>query len=181
MTAPDLAALYREHGSLRAVARLAGVSERQVKKAARAAGITFGAADQKPRQFTVEQVMAALDEQGTLAGAARVLGCTKDTVRKYLTDNRSHRQPWHALRWEGHWRDDAACLTEDPDLFFPSGTTGDAVLVQNAKAKRVCAHCPVVDDCREWSLRTMQQYGVWGGLDENQRRRILADRQAVAS
>jgi hypothetical protein len=23
-----------------------------------------------------------------------------------------------------HWRDDAACLNLDPDLFFPIGTTG---------------------------------------------------------
>lgn len=180
MTAPDLAALYREHGSLRAVARLTGVSERQVKKAARAAGITFGAADQKPRQFTVEEVNAAYDKHGSLTGAARALGCNKDTIRKYLSEDRSHRTKWTALTREGYWRDDAACLDTDPDLFFPLGFGAKSV-AQAQEAKKVCSRCPVVDDCLEWSLRTSQEYGVWGGLDEAERRRMLAARLGVAS
>src|SRR5450756_1666654 len=44
------------------------------------------------------------------------------------------------------WRDRAACLGEDPELFFPIGSTGPA-LVQIEEAKAVCRRCEVVDSC----------------------------------
>ena len=44
------------------------------------------------------------------------------------------------------WRDKSACLTVDPELFFPVGNTGPA-LDQIEKAKQVCAQCPVVENC----------------------------------
>ena len=40
------------------------------------------------------------------------------------------------------WRHRAACLTEDPELFFPIGNTGPA-LMQIAEAKKVCRRCDV--------------------------------------
>ena len=42
------------------------------------------------------------------------------------------------------WRSQAACLTVDPELFFPVGNTGPAI-AQIAEAKMVCARCEVVD------------------------------------
>ena len=45
------------------------------------------------------------------------------------------------------WRHRAACLDEDPELFFPIGNTGPA-LQQIEDAKAVCRRCPVVDTCR---------------------------------
>ena len=44
------------------------------------------------------------------------------------------------------WRDKSACLTVDPELFFPVGNTGPA-LDQIEKAKQVCAGCPVRTEC----------------------------------
>jgi len=44
------------------------------------------------------------------------------------------------------WRDRAACLSEDPELFFPIGTTGPA-LIQTEEAKAVCRRCEVIEDC----------------------------------
>lgn len=67
------------------------------------------------------------------------------------------------------WRHKAACRDEDPELFFPIGDTGPA-LVQIAEAKRVCADCPVIDSCLQWSIETNQEAGVWGGLGEDERR-----------
>jgi WhiB family redox-sensing transcriptional regulator len=78
-----------------------------------------------------------------------------------------------------NWRDRAACRTEDPDLFFPVGTTGPALL-QIEEAKSVCRGCPVRDDCLEWALETGQDIGVWGGLTELERR-ALRRRRATAS
>jgi WhiB family redox-sensing transcriptional regulator len=75
------------------------------------------------------------------------------------------------------WRTDAICRDTDPDLFFPVGTTGQA-LVQIARAKEVCGECPVKNDCLEYALETNQDAGIWGGLDEEQRRAIR--RQSAA-
>ena len=43
-----------------------------------------------------------------------------------------------------YWRDRAACLDEDPELFFPIGNTGPAIL-QIEEAKAVCRRCEVID------------------------------------
>jgi WhiB family redox-sensing transcriptional regulator len=75
------------------------------------------------------------------------------------------------------WRSQAICRDTDPDLFFPIGTTGQA-LVQIDRAKEVCGMCPVKSDCLEYALETNQDSGIWGGLDEEQRRNIR--RQAAA-
>jgi WhiB family redox-sensing transcriptional regulator len=75
------------------------------------------------------------------------------------------------------WRRDAICRDTDPDLFFPVGTTGNA-LVQIDRAKEVCGQCPVKVDCLDYALETNQDSGIWGGLDEEQRRTIR--RQNVA-
>lgn len=69
------------------------------------------------------------------------------------------------------WRHRAACLTEDPELFFPIGNTGPAV-VQIDAAKAVCAACPVVDTCLKWAMENNQDSGVWGGLSEDERRAL---------
>ncbi|MGH8901564.1 MAG: WhiB family transcriptional regulator [Egibacteraceae bacterium] len=69
------------------------------------------------------------------------------------------------------WRTEAACLDEDPELFFPSGTTGSA-LDQVERAKAVCRRCPVAAQCLAWALGTNQQDGVWGGRSEDERRTL---------
>jgi WhiB family transcriptional regulator, redox-sensing transcriptional regulator len=73
------------------------------------------------------------------------------------------------------WRSRAACLAADPELFFPVGTTALAG-EQAMEAKAVCAVCPVRQECLEWALVTKQDHGVWGGLDEFERR---AERRQV--
>jgi WhiB family redox-sensing transcriptional regulator len=69
------------------------------------------------------------------------------------------------------WRDKAACLTADPELFFPVGNTGPAV-DQIDKAKAVCARCSVTEQCLQYALETSQDAGVWGGLSEDERRAL---------
>lgn len=76
------------------------------------------------------------------------------------------------------WRDDAACRREDPELFFPVGTSGPSQL-QVAEAKTVCHHCPVASDCLAWALNSGQDAGVWGGMSEEERR-VLRRRRTVA-
>jgi WhiB family transcriptional regulator, redox-sensing transcriptional regulator len=77
------------------------------------------------------------------------------------------------------WRDDAICRDTDPALFFPVGTTGNA-LVQIDKAKEVCGECAVARQCLHFALETNQDSGIWGGLTEEERRVIRRKRVAAA-
>ncbi|WP_216590489.1 WhiB family transcriptional regulator [Streptomyces brasiliscabiei] len=70
------------------------------------------------------------------------------------------------------WLLKAACVGEDPELFFPVGTTGPA-LDDVAAAKRVCARCPVRRECLDWALDSGQTAGVWGGMGEEERTDLL--------
>lgn len=69
------------------------------------------------------------------------------------------------------WRDRAACLGEDPELFFPVGNTGSALL-QLEHAKAVCRRCEVVGTCLRWAMKSGQDTGAWGGLSEDERRSL---------
>ncbi|WP_042428033.1 WhiB family transcriptional regulator [Streptacidiphilus anmyonensis] len=70
------------------------------------------------------------------------------------------------------WRHRAVCKDEDPDLFFPIGNNGPALL-QIEEAKAVCRRCPVMEHCLQWALITGQDAGVWGGMSEDERRNML--------
>jgi WhiB family redox-sensing transcriptional regulator len=70
-----------------------------------------------------------------------------------------------------NWRNRAACLEEDPELFFPIGNTGPALL-QIEEAKAVCRRCEVVETCLKWAIESGQDAGVWGGLSEDERRAL---------
>lgn len=72
------------------------------------------------------------------------------------------------------WSNQAACLTAEPEQFFPVGAAG-AASWETAAAKAVCGQCAVVTDCRDYALRTRQPFGVWGGLDEDERRALLRE------
>lgn len=74
------------------------------------------------------------------------------------------------------WRSQAACTDEDPELFFPIGSTGPAV-DQIAEAKKVCARCEVREPCLEYAISSNQDSGVWGGLSEDERRSLKRKRQ----
>lgn len=76
------------------------------------------------------------------------------------------------------WRHNAICRDTDPELFFPVGTTGQALL-QIAKAKSVCCECPVQTECLEFAMETNQDTGIWGGLSEEERRQIRRDAAAA--
>jgi WhiB family redox-sensing transcriptional regulator len=68
-----------------------------------------------------------------------------------------------------NWRFRGACREEDPELFFPVGNTGPALL-RIEDAKKVCRRCEGVDACLRWALEAGQDAGVWGGMSEDERR-----------
>lgn len=62
------------------------------------------------------------------------------------------------------WTDLAACVGQDPELWFPLG--------DGAKAKAVCASCPVRADCLRFALDSGLDDGIFGGLDADDRRAL---------
>jgi WhiB family redox-sensing transcriptional regulator len=69
------------------------------------------------------------------------------------------------------WQARAACRDCDPELFFPLGTTGAAV-PDIEWAKTICATCPVQPECLDFALKTRQEFGIWGGTTEDERRAL---------
>lgn len=72
------------------------------------------------------------------------------------------------------WQELAACRDMNPELFFP-----DADYLIDPTVLAACHTCPVREDCLQWALDTCQEFGVWGGLNEDQRRFINISRSRV--
>lgn len=64
------------------------------------------------------------------------------------------------------WMQDAVCATSDPDEFYPE------VGGSNRRAKAMCFVCPAMDFCLQWALDNNEQYGVFGGMSADERRKL---------
>jgi WhiB family redox-sensing transcriptional regulator len=73
-----------------------------------------------------------------------------------------------------HWRQYARCLGADPDLFYPVNDEAAE------PAKAICAICPVREPCLEHAITAREKEGVWGGLTERERRRLIRQRRKTA-
>ena len=68
------------------------------------------------------------------------------------------------------WQADARCSEVDPEIFFPErGGSSKA-------ARAVCSQCSVRGQCLEYALNNKEQFGIWGGTSERERRRLRKDR-----
>jgi WhiB family redox-sensing transcriptional regulator len=72
------------------------------------------------------------------------------------------------------WQMSARCRGTDTSVFFhPDGERGRKRRQRKQNAERFCAQCPVVKQCLEYSLRFQEPYGIWGGIAEDERHKIL--------
>ncbi|MGA5496688.1 WhiB family transcriptional regulator [Streptomyces cinereoruber] len=78
------------------------------------------------------------------------------------------------------WRDEAACVGWNPELFFPVAEKGVPASLKTRPAKEVCGACPVVAECLAHALQRPEEYGVWGGLDEYERADLLRKARVAA-
>lgn len=72
----------------------------------------------------------------------------------------------------GEWRRNGGCTGGDKEtvaLFYPEGDS-DGFQVQIETAKRICAGCPMRERCLEHALAVNEQYGIWGGHTEKERK-----------
>jgi WhiB family redox-sensing transcriptional regulator len=83
----------------------------------------------------------------------------------------------NAERWD--WQLLARCRGADPSMFFHGdGERGRSRQRRERKAKQFCAQCPVRIQCLLHSLLFQEPYGIWGGVSENERHRILSHTNA---
>jgi WhiB family transcriptional regulator, redox-sensing transcriptional regulator len=88
-----------------------------------------------------------------------------------------------ATKYLGEWRAAGACLSADPEIFFPVSGAG-ASARQIAEAKRICARCLVRQECLSFAMRTGEAHGIWGGTtpeDRTKARRSAAARRRHAN
>jgi WhiB family transcriptional regulator, redox-sensing transcriptional regulator len=64
------------------------------------------------------------------------------------------------------WQAMARCVEVDPEIFFPErGGSSKA-------ARAVCSECSVRQECLLYALANREQFGIWGGTSERERRRL---------
>lgn len=93
-----------------------------------------------------------------------------------MTDMRA--QTVSPLFHEDGWQAAALCRGADSALFFSPGTNEpkEEKDAREAVAKSICRECPVRTACLEFAIMTREPYGIWGGLNESERRRMLSRR-----
>lgn len=77
-----------------------------------------------------------------------------------------------ALRIDDAWQARAACRGPQAVVFFPPSTfeRKDQKLERESRAKGICGECPVTEACLEFAVRIREPHGIWGGLNEAERR-----------
>jgi WhiB family transcriptional regulator, redox-sensing transcriptional regulator len=73
------------------------------------------------------------------------------------------------------WHLKASCRGPESALFFPPPLPErrEEREGRETKAKEICHECPVQRECLEFALRVREPHGIWGGLTEAERRRLL--------
>lgn len=78
-----------------------------------------------------------------------------------------------AIRTETEqWQLKAACRGPQSRVFFPPSQfeRKEEKLDREGRAKSICVTCSVKSDCLEYAVRINEQHGIWGGMNENERR-----------
>lgn len=99
----------------------------------------------------------------------------------------ARQAPNHAstnfARRDWDWTERAACRGEDLALFFGPSTDGrddreypPAKRDREAEAKWLCGLCEVRTDCLNYALDAGEKYGIFGGLNEEERKRVRRNR-----
>lgn len=83
--------------------------------------------------------------------------------------NTALSDPAQTVAEEFHdWRATAPCASLDPELFFDLAEEDPAA---EAEAKAVCKSCPLADRCLNSAMLADEEWGIWGGMTPEERRR----------
>ena len=83
-----------------------------------------------------------------------------------------------AQRVEDAWQVKAACRGPQSAVFYPPNQfeRKDEKLERETRAKAICATCSVKRDCLEYAVTIREPHGIWGGLNELERKQLLTQR-----
>ena len=78
-------------------------------------------------------------------------------------------------RVDENWQLQAACRGPHAVVFFPPTQfeRKDDKLQRENRAKEICADCVVRTDCLDYALSIREPHGIWGGLNEVERKVLL--------
>ncbi|EID75844.1 WhiB family transcriptional regulator [Rhodococcus opacus RKJ300 = JCM 13270] len=95
-----------------------------------------------------------------------------------MSQHRFELQPVAPSASDWDWRMHARCRSMDTELFFPCEGEGQGARIRRERAaKHVCEPCSVRTECRNHALITCEQFGVWGGTTEKDRRHLRPPRR----
>ncbi|MBB1029695.1 WhiB family transcriptional regulator [Dietzia sp. SLG310A2-38A2] len=70
------------------------------------------------------------------------------------------------------WAEHGMCQ-DVPDLFYNAENESKSLRRRKeTAAKKLCAQCPVIEQCRAHAVAHRELYGVWGGMSEADRHRL---------
>lgn len=64
------------------------------------------------------------------------------------------------------------CRDADPEIFFPIGEISRSDKEQIKEAKAICNSCPAQEACLSVALKRPEEFGIWGGLTEYERKAL---------
>jgi WhiB family transcriptional regulator, redox-sensing transcriptional regulator len=75
------------------------------------------------------------------------------------------------------WQRQAKCKGALAEAFYPPVRieSKDERDYREARAKKICASCPVAEQCLAHALANRETHGIWGGLNEVERRALIAE------
>ena len=81
-----------------------------------------------------------------------------------------------AQRVDEVWQLKAACRGPQAEVFFPPShfERKEEKLEREHRAKEICATCPVRQPCLAYAIRIREPHGIWGGLNEAERKQTSA-------
>ncbi len=76
---------------------------------------------------------------------------------------------------EPTWRGDALCRQRNAGYFFapPHFERKEEKKAREGAARALCGGCKVQRQCLDYALAVQEPHGIWGGLNEIERRRVL--------
>lgn len=78
------------------------------------------------------------------------------------------------------WQHHSACRGPHSVVFFPPPQfeRKSERAERERRAKEICADCPVTRECLDYALQIREPHGVWGGLNEVERRVMIEEATA---
>jgi WhiB family redox-sensing transcriptional regulator len=83
---------------------------------------------------------------------------------------------------EDYWQAKAACRGQNGYLFFPPSHFEKKHEKQQREqmAKAICNRCAVKKECLEYALAIREPHGIWGGMTELERKRLLSGEETAS-